>query len=76
MEMDIRKEISRFLDQCKREKRVIETFGKVDVQRDPNQRDRVILNVHITPYFPAKSFIIKLDGKGGESPDWEAQYAE
>ncbi|HEX8528904.1 MAG TPA: hypothetical protein VF646_02740, partial [Cytophagales bacterium] len=43
---------------------------------DPNQRDRVILNVHITPYFPAKSFIIKLDGKGGESPDWDAQYAE
>ncbi len=76
MEMDIRKEISRFLDQCKREKRVIETFGKVDVQRDPNQLDRVVLNVHITPYFPAKSFIIKLDGKGGQSPDWDAQYAE
>lgn len=76
MEMDIRKELSRFLEQCKREKKIIENFGKVDVERDPKQKDRVILNVNITPYFPAKSFIIKLDGKGGESPDWSAEYGE
>jgi phage tail sheath protein FI len=76
MEMDIRKELSRFLDQCKREKNIIENFGKVDVERDPNQRDRVNLRVHITPYFPAKSFVIKLDGKGGENPDWKASMEE
>ena len=76
MEMDIHKEIARFLDKCKREKNIIEKFGQITVKRDPKQKDRVFINVHITPFFPAKNFILKLDGKGGEDPEWDVSITE
>jgi Type VI secretion system, TssC, VipB len=74
MEMDITKEVSKFLDRCQREGKVIEKFGKVDVKRDPNQKDRVFVSVNITPFFPAKNFVIFLDGKSGEDgSEWDSK---
>lgn len=73
LELDVHKEISRFLDKCKREHNIIENFGAVSVKRDPTQKDRVSVYVNITPYFPAKNFMIKLDGRAGEDGgDWNA----
>ncbi len=66
MEMDINKEVSKFLDKCQREQKIIEKFSAVKVSRDPKQRDRVFVNVNITPFFPAKNFVIFLDGKRGD----------
>lgn len=70
MEMDINKEISRFLDKCQREYKFIEKFGAVTVKRDPNQKDRVFVSANIMPFFPAKNFVLRLDGRGGEDPEW------
>ncbi|MBN8682917.1 MAG: type VI secretion system contractile sheath protein TssC [Chitinophagales bacterium] len=66
LEMDVNKEISRFLTKCQREYNIIENFGAVTVKRDPNQKDRVLVSANIKPYFPAKNFIIKLDGRAGD----------
>lgn len=73
MEMDINKEISRFLDKCQREHKVIEKFGAVTVKRDPNQKDRVFVSANIMPFFPAKNFVLRLDGRGGEDPEWNTE---
>jgi len=41
------------------------------------QKDRVWLDIRLTPYFPAKSFVIKLDGhKGDEGNEWDAEYVQ
>jgi hypothetical protein len=66
MEMNIRNEVSSFLDKCQRETKVIEKFAGVTVSRDPKHRDRVLVNMKITPFFPARNFVIFLDGKRGD----------
>lgn len=65
---DARKEISKFFDKCVREYKYLEATGKIDVKRDPNYRDRVQIYVNATPYFPAKNFVLRIDGKSGENP--------
>jgi hypothetical protein len=45
-------------------------------ERDEQQKDRIHLDIHITPYFPAKSFVVKLDGHKGEDEHttWNTEY--
>ena len=70
-EKDLRAQIIKFLDGVKGPDRLIEQFKIVRFMRDPNQKDRIYLDIHITPFFPAKSFVIKLDGtKGEEENTW------
>ena len=75
-EADLRSQIVKFLDGIKGPKRLIEKFKVLRIEQDPNQKDRVLLDIHIKPYFPAKSFVIQLHGRKGEDelPDWEAEY--
>lgn len=65
-EKDLRAQIIKFLDGVQGPDRLIEKFKIVRFERDPNQKDRIYLDIHITPFFPAKSFVIKLDGTKGE----------
>lgn len=70
-EKDLRTQIIKFLDGVQGPDRLIEKFKIVRFERDPNQKDRIYLDIHITPFFPAKSFVIKLDGtKGEEENTW------
>ncbi|HSH64319.1 MAG TPA: DUF5458 family protein, partial [Bacteroidia bacterium] len=61
-ESDLRSQIVKFLDGIQGPDRLIEKFKIQRLEQDPNQKDRVFLDIHITPYFPAKSFVVKLDG--------------
>jgi hypothetical protein len=73
-ERDLRGQIIKFLDSIQGPDRLIEKFKIVRFERDPNQKDRIYLDIHITPYFPAKSFVIKLDGtKGEEENAWATE---
>ena len=73
-ERDLRGQIIKFLDGVQGPDRLIEKFKIVRFERDPNQKDRIYLDLHITPYFPAKSFVIKLDGtKGEEENAWSSE---
>lgn len=73
-EKDLRSQIIKFLDGVQGPDRLIEKFKIVRFERDPNQKDRIYLDLHLTPYFPAKSFVIKMDGtKGEEENAWATE---
>lgn len=73
-ERDLRGQIIKFLDGVQGPDRLIEKFKIVRFERDPNQKDRIYLDIHLTPYFPAKSFVIKLDGTKGEDENtWNSE---
>lgn len=66
---DMRSQIVKFLDSITGPGKIIEKFKILQFERDPKQRDRIFLDIHIVPYFPAKSFMMKLDGMKGDDPD-------
>jgi hypothetical protein len=77
--MDIQKQIVRFLDNITGPGKLIEKFKILRFEQDPKQKDRIFLDIHMTPYFPAKNFLIKLDGQKGDDPDsaeWAAEYGQ
>lgn len=74
-ERDLRSQIVKFLDGIQGPSKLIERSRIVRLEQDPNQKDRIYLDIHITPYFPAKSFVIKLDGtKGDDGANWDSSY--
>lgn len=77
--MDIQKQIVKFLDKITGPGKLIEKFKIIRFDQDPTQKDRIFLDIHMTPYFPAKNFLIKLDGQKGDDPDsaeWKAEYEQ
>lgn len=76
-ERDLRSQIVKFLDSVQGADRLIEKFRIERFERDPNQKDRIYLDIHMTPFFPAKSFVIKLDGtKGDDGATWNTDYEQ
>ena len=76
-EKDLRQQIVQFLDGIKGADKLIENFKIVRFERDETQKDKINLDINITPYFPAKSFVVRLDGhKGDKGGDWNSEYAE
>lgn len=78
-EADLRSQIVKFLDRVQGPNKLIEKFKVLKIEQDPNQKDRVLLDIHITPYFPAKSFVIQLAGHKGDNPEdtvWESEYKQ
>lgn len=78
-EADLRSQIIKFLDGVQGPKRLIEKFRIMKIEQDKNQKDRVLLDIHITPFFPAKSFVIQLDGHKGDGPEeavWHSEYSQ
>jgi hypothetical protein len=74
MENNLRAQIVKFLDGITGPEELIEKFQILRFEKDPNQKDHVLLDIHITPYFPAKSFLVKLDGyKGDDGEEWKAE---
>jgi hypothetical protein len=81
MRMDIQSQIVRFLDSIAGPGKLIEKFSIKKFERDPDQKDRINLDIHMVPYFPAKTFLVSLDGTKGDDPDnpdrdWNAEYAQ
>jgi hypothetical protein len=74
MEKNLRSQIVKFLDGIQGPDKLIEKFQILRFERDENQKDHIFLDIHITPFFPAKSFLVKLDGyKGDDGEEWKAQ---
>ena len=81
MRMDIQNQIVRFLDGIAGPGKLIEKFSIKKFERDPDQKDRINLDIHMVPYFPAKTFLVSLDGTKGDDPDnpgrdLSAEYAQ
>ncbi|MGY3793371.1 DUF5458 family protein [uncultured Aquimarina sp.] len=70
-------QIVKFLDGITGPDKLIEDFSIKRFEQDPNQKDRVYLDIHMKPYFPAKNFMIKMDGqKGDDGTEWDADYEQ
>lgn len=74
---EIMNQIVRFLDGITGPDKLIENFEVRRFEQDAVQKDRIYLDIHLKPYFPAKNFLIKMDGhKGDEGNDWDTEYEQ
>lgn len=72
---DIQSQIVRFLNNITGPGKLIENFSIKRFEQDPNQKDRIYLDINLKPYFPAKNFMIKMDGqKGDDGNEWNSEY--
>jgi hypothetical protein len=72
---DLMNQIVKFLDSITGPDKLIEDFTIRRFEQDPIQKDRIHLDIHMKPYFPAKNFLIKLEGqKGDEGNEWATDY--
>ena len=74
---EIMGQIVRFLDSITCPYKLIEKFEIKRFEQDAIQKDKIHLDIHMTPYFPAKNFLIKMDGqKGDDGNEWDVEYAQ
>lgn len=74
---DIMGQIVQFLDGITGPDKLIENFEIRRFEQDPIQKDRIYLDIHMKPYFPAKNFMIKMEGqKGDDGTDWDTEYEQ
>lgn len=72
---DLKSQIGKFLNSIAGPGKLIEDFTITRFEQDPNQKDRVFLDINMKPYFPAKNFMIKMDGqKGEDGNEWDSSY--
>lgn len=74
---EIMNQIVRFLDAITGPGKLIENFEIRKFEQDPVQKDRIHLDIHMKPYFPAKNFLIKMEGhKGDDGNEWNTEYEQ
>ena len=74
---EIMNQIVRFLDGITGPDKLIENFEVRRFEQDAVQKDRIYLDIHLKPYFPAKNFLIKMDGhKGDDGNEWDTEYEQ
>ena len=72
---ELKSQIGKFLNSIAGPGKLIEDFTITKFEQDPNQKDRIFLDINMKPYFPAKNFMIKMDGqKGDDGNDWNSEY--
>ncbi|PSL27440.1 type VI secretion system contractile sheath protein TssC [Dyadobacter jiangsuensis] len=69
VESNIKLEIIRFLDSITGPGKIIDKFETPQFKQDPDNPTRVFLDINITPFFPAKTFVINLTGEEGRDPN-------
>ena len=76
VEKQMGKEISRYLESIKGSDKIIQDFSLMKLTQDPETK-RIYIDLHLTPFFPAKNFMLKLGGTKGDSAEaWASEYAE
>lgn len=72
---DLQSQIVKFLDGITGPNKLIEDFTIRRFEQDPVQKDKIHLDIHMKPYFPAKNFMIKMEGqKGDDGTEWDTKY--
>jgi hypothetical protein len=72
---DLMSQIVKFLDGITGPDKLIEDFTIKRFEQDPVQKDKIHLDIHMKPYFPAKNFMIKMEGqKGDDGNSWDTNY--
>ena len=75
---EIMNQVVRFLDNITGPDKLIENFEVRRFEQDPIQKDRIYMDIHMKPYFPAKNFLIKMDGHKGDNGEneWDTEYEQ
>lgn len=76
---DLMEQIVKFLDGITGPSNLIEDFAINRFEQDPLQKDRIHLDIRLKPYFPAKNFLIKLEGQKGDdgkNTEWASKYEQ
>ena len=74
---EILKQIVKFLDGVTGPDKLIENFDIKRFEQDRDQKDKIHVDIRLKPYFPAKNFLITMDGqKGDDGTEWDTDYAE
>jgi len=74
---EIQQQIVKFLDGITGPDKLIENFEIRRFEQDYNQKDRIHLDIRLKPYFPAKNFLIRMDGqKGDDGTEWDSEYEQ
>ncbi|MDZ4822261.1 MAG: type VI secretion system contractile sheath protein TssC [Flavobacteriales bacterium] len=77
---DLQEQIEKFMDRITGPKKLIEKFKIQHFDRDPNDKGKINFMLHMTPYFPAKNFVIDLKGTKGDEAEssvaWDANVAQ
>ena len=74
---DLMNQIVKFLDGITGPDKLIEDFTIRRFEQDPVQKDKIHLDIHMKPYFPAKNFMIKMEGqKGDDGTQWDTDYGQ
>ncbi|MFT4204249.1 MAG: DUF5458 family protein [Chitinophagaceae bacterium] len=72
---DLMNQIVKFLDSITGPDKLIENFTINRFEQDQQQKDKIHLDIHMKPYFPAKNFLIKMEGqKGDDGNEWDTSY--
>ncbi len=72
---DLMSQIVKFLDGITGPDKLIEDFTIKRFEQDQVQKDKIHLDIHMKPYFPAKNFMIKMEGqKGDDGNSWDTKY--
>ncbi len=72
---ELMNQIIRFLDSITGPDKLIENFTIKRFEQDPVQKDKIHLDIHMKPYFPAKNFMVRMEGqKGDDGTDWDTAY--
>ena len=72
---DLMSQIVKFLDSITGPGKLIEAFTIRRFEQDQQQKDKIHLDIHMKPYFPAKNFMIKMEGqKGDDGNSWDSSY--
>jgi hypothetical protein len=72
---ELRQQITRFMDGIKGPDRLIEKYKIERFERNELTKD-IYLNMNITPFFAAKTFVISLAGHEGEQKEWTSDYEQ
>ena len=74
---ELMSQIVKFLDGITGPGKLIEDFSIKRFEQDANQKDKIHLDIHMKPYFPAKNFMIRMDGqKGDDGTEWDSEYEQ
>ncbi len=76
VENNMDRQICQYLESIKGIDKIISDYRVIRIEQDPDTK-RIYIDIHLTPYFPAKNFMVKLGGTKGDTADaWMSEYAE
>ncbi|SHL70846.1 hypothetical protein SAMN05444266_104481 [Chitinophaga jiangningensis] len=74
---DLQRQIIQFLDGITGPERLIEDFEIRRFEQDTRDKDTIHLDIFLKPYFPARNFLIRMDGhKGEHNNEWDTNYEQ